>query len=49
MNNMIYLFIVMMVFLLAYVMIGYELMSCTLLFLIFLINLGNTTNETDRK
>jgi hypothetical protein len=49
MSNMIYLFIVMMVFLLLYVMIGYELMSCTLLFLIFLINLGNTTNEANRK
>ena len=46
MQGMIYLSIVMMVYLLIYVLIGPELMACTLLFLIFLILAGNSNNET---
>lgn len=45
MQGMIYLFILMMMFLLVYVLIGYELMTCTLLFLILLAILGDK-NET---
>ena len=41
MSDFIYLFIVMMFFLILYVLIGFELMSTTLLFLIFIILLGS--------
>jgi len=44
MYEIIYLFIVMMVFLILYVLIGFELMSTTLLFLILITLLG-TRNE----
>ena len=45
MSQMIYLFIVLMLFLLFYVLIGPELMANTLLFLILLAILGNYNNE----
>jgi hypothetical protein len=48
MYSMIYLFIVMMVFLLAYVMIGPQLMANTLLFLILITLLGIYNNEDKR-
>jgi type IV secretory pathway VirB3-like protein len=41
MSDFIYLFIVMMVFLIFYVLIGQELMNSTLLFLIFITLLGS--------
>tara|TARA_Y100000114_G_scaffold49778_1_gene45445 strand:+ start:4077 stop:4217 length:141 start_codon:yes stop_codon:yes gene_type:complete len=41
MYDFIYLFIVMMVFLIFYVLIGHELMVATLLFLIFITLLGS--------
>jgi len=41
MFDIIYLFIVMMVFLILYVLIGFELMSTTLLFLILITLLGS--------
>lgn len=44
MDNFIYLFIVMMVFLVAYILVGFKLMTTTLLFLILLTLLG-TRNE----
>ena len=40
MTDIIYLFIVMMGFLILYVLIGFKLMSTTLLFLIFITLLG---------
>tara|TARA_Y100000592_G_scaffold32876_1_gene52191 strand:+ start:1328 stop:1471 length:144 start_codon:yes stop_codon:yes gene_type:complete len=45
MYSMIYLFIVMMVFLLIYVLIGPQLMANTLLFLILIALLGLNKNE----
>jgi hypothetical protein len=45
MYQMIYLFIVMMLFLLVYVLIGPQLMANTLLFLILLAILGSNNNE----
>lgn len=46
MTNTIYLFVVMMIFLLLYVLIGHELMTSTLLFFILLTNLGkNNENQ----
>ena len=45
MYNMIYLFIVMMSFLLIYVLIGPQLMTNTLLFLILITLLGIYNNE----
>ena len=45
MSQMIYLFIVLMLFLLFYVLIGPELMANTLLFLILLAILGSYNNE----
>ena len=41
MYEIIYLFIVMMVFLILYVLIGFELMATTLLFLILITLLGS--------
>jgi len=41
MFDIVYLFIVMMVFLILYVLIGFELMSTTLLFLILITLLGS--------
>jgi len=45
MYEMVYLFIVMMVFLLAYVLIGPQLMTNTLLFFILITLLGIYNNE----
>tara|TARA_R100000455_G_C6168223_1_gene50720 strand:- start:283 stop:426 length:144 start_codon:yes stop_codon:yes gene_type:complete len=45
MQEMIYLSIAMMIFLLIYVLIGFELMTCTLLFLILLVLAGKSNNE----
>jgi len=45
MQGMIYLSIVMMIYLLIYVLIGPELMACTLLFLILLVIAGKNNNE----
>jgi hypothetical protein len=41
MQDLIYLFIVMMVFLVLYVLVGFKLMTATLLFLILLTLLGS--------
>lgn len=49
MTGMIYLFIMMMSFLLFYVLIGFELMACTLLFLILIILLGIYNDAIKRK
>ena len=45
MVEMIYLFILMMLFLMFYVLIGHELAVATLLFLILLAILGTYQNE----
>ena len=48
MYNFIYLCIVMMLFLIAYVLVGHELIVATLLFLIFLSNLGRINENQDK-
>ena len=48
MYNFIYLCILMMMFLLFYVLIGYEVTVATLLFLIFLTNLGRINENQDK-
>lgn len=49
MIGMIYLFILMMSFLLLYVLIGSELMTCTLLFLILITLLGIYNDANKRE
>lgn len=49
MIGMIYLFILMMSFLLLYVLIGFELMACTLLFLILITLLGIYNDANKRE
>tara|TARA_R110000737_G_scaffold91957_2_gene124663 strand:- start:356 stop:502 length:147 start_codon:yes stop_codon:yes gene_type:complete len=48
MYNFIYLSIVMMLFLIAYVLVGHDLIVATLLFLIFLSNLGRINENQDK-
>ena len=48
MYDLIYLCIVMMLFLIFYVLVGFELTVATLLFLIFLINLGRINENQDK-
>lgn len=47
MYGFIYLCILMMVFLIFYVLVGFELTIATLLFLIFLTNLGRINENQD--
>ena len=47
MYGFIYLCILMMVFLIFYVLVGFELTVATLLFLIFLTNLGRINENQD--
>jgi hypothetical protein len=49
MIGIIYLFILMMSFLLLYVLIGFELMTCTLLFLILITLLGFYNDANKRE
>ncbi len=48
MYNLIYLCIVMMIFLIVYVLIGHELTTSSLLFLILLTNLGKINENQDK-
>lgn len=48
MYGFIYLCILMMLFLICYVLIGFELIVATLLFLIFLTNLGRINEDQDK-
>jgi len=48
MYGFIYLCILMMLFLISYVLIGFELIVATLLFLIFLTNLGRINENQDK-
>ena len=48
MYNFIYLCIAMMLFLIAYVLVGHDLIVATLLFLILLSNLGRINENQDK-
>ena len=48
MYDLIYLCIVMMIFLIAYVLVGHELMTSSLLFLKLLTNLGRINENQDK-